>query len=687
MSTTIKRFLTLCSLAVFCAALWACGSATRKTSDDADGEALPDLTDTMDGVEAVDIPADGSDGADCVDNDGDGRGPGCPEGLDCDDDDPLHWNDCPDCAATHAPGCPCLPGESYACYEGPAETRMVGACVDGTRFCEEGFLGDCVGQQLPSSIESCGNDLDDDCNGAGDEEVYGPCGDCDTTCRSEGDVIPDPDDPHSDGVVDNPDGPGIVLGSSEIDAGFAWIANAGEGTVSKLRLTDGVEVGRYRVGKWGTSDDQPSRTAVDSLGNAYVANRAHVSANNQASVTKLAGDLSFCTDRNGNGSYETSTGPTPLPLGEDECVIWTVDVGNPGGCARALAIDFGDPEDPLTPGNPWVGLWSEMRFLKMDPEDGHVLDEVAIDVNPYGAAIDGDGWIWISGMNPAPGYIQRFSTVTGEVQAAISTSGTGCGHDSGPYSPYGICVDTENRVWVGSWSAHVCRYNPSDGTWLAVNVNLDVARGVAADRSGYVWASNYGGGGNWIHGIQMDTGAIDFTYSIAGSAPIGVGVDQLDQVWTVNQGSETATRLVKATEVLTETPVGTSPYTYSDFTGYQRSIMMDEGRWYHAFHRCNNKPEDRWGELTWDVDTPSDSTVTIFGYSAETEDALLTMDPVRLALIAPDAPPADITAIFADAGVPLYEWLGILVVLRPSSDLLSPVVRAVEVKWHCHELG
>jgi hypothetical protein len=48
---------------------------------------------------------------------------------------------------------------------------------------------------------------------------------------------------------------------------FAWIANSGEGTVSKIDTQTGVEVARYRTGPNGAADS-PSRTAVDADGDA-----------------------------------------------------------------------------------------------------------------------------------------------------------------------------------------------------------------------------------------------------------------------------------------------------------------------------------------------------------------------------------------------------------------------------------
>jgi hypothetical protein len=641
-------------------------------------------TSTTDSTDSADTSTDGG----CVDEDGDGHGYGCEAGLDCDDADPEHWSDCEDCDETHAAGCECEAGEEYDCYEGPPGTADVGACRSGTRFCEFGYLGLCVGQVLPGSMEVCGDGVDNDCNGMGDEEVTSACGDCDPTCHSEGDVEPDPADPYSEGITDNPDGPGVVLGTTEINAGYAWVANADEGTVSKLRLSDGVEMARYRVGLWGTGDDQPSRTAVDSLGNAYVASRAHVSTtNNQPSVTKMAGDERYCVDRNGDTTITTSTGPTPLPLGEDECVLWTVPVGGPGGCARALAIDLGETEF-WSGGSPWVGMWTEMRFFKLDEDDGTVLETVDVGVNPYGAAIDRDGWIWVSGMRPVPGYIQRFHTGTLIVDPPISMTGTGCDSPVDTiYSPYGISIDPDNRVWVGSWSSNVCRYNPSDGSFFTVTLALSLSRGVAADADGTIWASNYGTGANRIVGFDGDDGTGMIAYDIAGVTPIGVGVDELGQVWTVNQASNTATRLVKSTATISETTVGTGPYTYSDFTGYQRSLMMPDGRWEHVFERCSENTEDHWGGIDWDVDTPPGTQITIYGFSADHPDSLTTATPVLLAEIPPDSPPADITAAFHDAGVYLGIYLRIVVILEPSPEHTSPVFRSVDVQWHCHEMG
>ncbi len=91
----------------------------------------------------------------CVDTDQDGYGFGMAcacAGLDCDDND--------DKVADNA---------ILTCYSGPANTAGVGACQAGTRTCTAGVAGPCVGEVVPSG-EAC-NLEDDDCDGQVDENL------------------------------------------------------------------------------------------------------------------------------------------------------------------------------------------------------------------------------------------------------------------------------------------------------------------------------------------------------------------------------------------------------------------------------------------------------------------------------------------------------------------------------------
>ena len=169
----------------------------------------------------------------------------------------------------------------------------------------------------------------------------------------------------SSGVESGPNGE-LQLGQTRTESSFGWIANTEFATITKLDLNTGGQIAEYDSalldgtngarppGEMCINDPMrpgqgncPSRTAVDLRGAVYVANRAF---DHQATVTKIAGREEDCVDRDGDGVIRTSrdlnsNGQIDSDNGEflgqeDECLLWTVDVGGPsGGVARAVAVD------------------------------------------------------------------------------------------------------------------------------------------------------------------------------------------------------------------------------------------------------------------------------------------------------------------------------------------------------------
>lgn len=108
---------------------------------------------------------------------GSGRFSECVGGVlptepNCASTDDFSCNGAPD-----SEDCGCTPGMARACYTGPAGTRAVGLCVDGTQTCvqlDAGLNGwtACSGDRLPTEVV-CSSTADSNCNGRADAEDCG----------------------------------------------------------------------------------------------------------------------------------------------------------------------------------------------------------------------------------------------------------------------------------------------------------------------------------------------------------------------------------------------------------------------------------------------------------------------------------------------------------------------------------
>lgn len=168
----------------------------------------------------ADGDADGDsdgDGDACVDDDGDGYDaatPLCESGDDCHDgDDSIHPGAeevCGDsidnnCDGTIDESCPCIDGALQLCSSvgDPASLTIEMICEPGIQYCIAGVWSDeCIGEVGPRE-ETC-NGLDDDCDGAIDEGLLNPLGECDDG------TPPPPEDcgptGEGNGIDDNGDG-------------------------------------------------------------------------------------------------------------------------------------------------------------------------------------------------------------------------------------------------------------------------------------------------------------------------------------------------------------------------------------------------------------------------------------------------------------------------------------------------
>ncbi len=638
----------------------------------------------------------------CVDPDSDGYGQGCVLGADCNEQDAQQNFSC-DCSVAAFRGCACQENDEQSCFESNSALLGKGRCAQGIRRCEVGLWGPCVGQILPEK-ERC-DAVDNDCNGQVNEGLT-----CTTNCGSrcqetasgpgtdnEFEVTPET----ASGIQQDPDGSiSLQQGATTVPLTFMWIANSSEGTVSKVNTQTGKEEGRYvsaltsadprNRGHAPVTGNNPSRTAVDFNGDVWVANRAHSTSGLQGTVTKIAN--SDCVDVNGNGQIDTSkdvngngkidkADPQEFLGDADECILFTVDVGNPGGIPRAVALDGGGPD--IRQGNAWIGLYNDKKVVKLDAQTGAKMVELAVGISPYGAAIDSKGVLWATSLGEGKAQIVALNTVTQSVGPVI-TLGASC------TGSYGIAVDQAGRVWVGGWGFDgACRYNPADGSTFVVPVpGAGNGRGIAVDGKGNVWVahSNSAVPARFTRfraddGSEVET--FDFAPELAGLAAntttkaitIGVGVDFDGNIWGVNQGWNGACRLNTTSGEKACFPVGSGPYTYSDFTGFAlRNITSPSGTFRQVFAGCV-VGQTRWKQVLWDAVVLDGTSLSIFVHAADSRDGLLAA-PRHGPFI---ASPADLFTTAELTGA----FLMVEVVMATEVDGLSPILKSLGTQFIC----
>lgn len=383
----------------------------------------------------------------------------------------------------------------------------------------------------PVGDEVC-NGLDDDCNGVADEGFTLRC-----STTEDGVVAELTGDGFADGIVRNllrGNDIGVALPSLPARNESIWVAASADDLVSRIRISDGVEVGRYIVG------NNPSRTAVDGEGNAWVAMRGSLNDDGDPGeplegVVKIDGN---CTPA-----------VTP-PLATRECVL--LDLEDVGNLLRGVAID--------ARGDVWIGAHAGAEVIQLHGRTGEVLQRVPMDpfARPYGLAIDEAGYVWVAAVQ-GDVHVLRVDPVLGAVDVALDFD------QLDRNTPYGIAADGIGGIWFGSQTANVFRVDAETFEVTHEHAIGRATRGVAVDDRGLVWAAD--SFQNMLVAADPESGEVLHEIPV-GTGPVGVAVDHDGFVWAANVFSDDVTRVDPVSgDVLGTFPVGRTPYTYSDMTG------------------------------------------------------------------------------------------------------------------------
>ncbi len=474
-----------------------------------------------------------------------------------------------------------------------------------------------------------------------------PCADFTRTYTTDADFL----EGTLDGVITNSDQ--LELAPTGTTFEFAWIANTGEGTVSKVSTVTGNEVARYYTGPADTYGEHwylnPSRTAVDADGNCWVANR---NPGGVASITQIlanGGD-----DRNSNATIETSFDASAngeiepgemLDWGDDERVVrhYLIGSGPPDDLARGLAFD--------KTGFLWVALHNSLRVVKLDPNlpmsiyspdmppsappELISISLAGIGLAPYGLA-----------LSPNGKFYTCYGEKAAEIDPGLASGGTAAGPAVTQYiqhpgdNNYGLVVDSDCIVWLAkSWSTDAItgygaiRWDPSVGVgdpslgWAPTAAGAPgYGRGITVDYDGNIWmvanddpvynVVKYDNTGSWLG--NYPTGLI-------GTVGIGAGPD--GDMIVVGTSSNAWAKIDKDTGAIIAMPgpqlTGVAPYTYSDFTGSMSNIVaLQQGFW--TVTTDGGSSGLSWYLVDWTDTTPPGTDVLVEARTAFTLGSLAT---------------------------------------------------------------
>ncbi len=538
----------------------------------------------------------------------------------------------------------------------------------------------------------------------------------DTSCssvRSGGAGRPFSDEGRQGVEYDMPAG-GLVVRAMARNTDYLWIPNTNESTLSKWDATTATEIGRYRVGLPAgecvgrccheNGCNMPSRTVVDGAGDAFVASRGFAM---QGSVTKIAADRRDCIDRNMNGMIDTSTGPMDVkPYGQDECVLWTSNVGPPGVLIRSIAIDKGDEMNPQ--GTPWAGACGDLNannnggVWQLNTRTGETVRHVAFGGCTYGATVTPDGTLW---EHSAYNAITPFNTVAGTAGASVRVP---AGMRGGCTYSYGITADVRGRIWLsGRGCRDVIGYDPAMAQWTRVDLSAHIPAGgasglgITVDPMNRVWvpistAADWTGptkvayfnADGFVAGGDVPAASVTaLTPTIPHANPTAIGADRAGNIWVASAAA--GGQLLRYEPMMNRWQGFSGPnrvYTYTDFTGGVRRLLIGTGRYSEDYETCMG---GTYGELVWSADTPMGTSLTFAIQIADSRPGLAMAPSITLGIAPRDASPINIAEKLRMAGVMnIGRFARITVTFTPnSSPVATPVLRSMAFTWRCGGSG
>lgn len=362
-----------------------------------------------------------------------------------------------------------------------------------------------------------------------------------------------------------PDAGGMACGGNgmgEPEWSYIWVANSGEGTISKINTITLMEEGRYRTR--ADAGGSPSRTSVNLTGDVAVANRA-------TGITKVVALPENCDEmNNGQPGLQTSSGKFDvLAWDQDDCVAWHTPF--PGfnnqrpvaWTSGFLDVNTCEVVDQFV----WTTVAvhsqaSSLHVFRLNGDDGSVDEDIPIPeigagyFQGYGGAVDSMNNFWFITYDTDQLVKVDYETL----DYTIYPVQPGC--------PYGFAIDSLDRPWTGDFCSGSGYFDPMTEQWTVLNGMLGY--GLQEDAEGVMWLGTFSPPG--LRGIDVATNQEVKWIHLPTNSSRGVSVDFEGFVWFVDM-EQSAWKVDTDAETWESYSGLNGPYTYSDMTGYGLNLV------------------------------------------------------------------------------------------------------------------
>ncbi len=306
----------------------------------------------------------------------------------------------------------------------------------------------------------------------------------------------------------------------------------------------------------------------------------------------------------------------------------------------------------------------------------------------YGAVVTPDGTLWQHTLSQG---ITPVNVQTGAVGALISTRDV----DPNLRGTYGVTADADGRIWMSLPGQGAIGYDPATRQMSWINLGRDFGSvntgyGLTVDVNNHVWAATPTRAFEWsARAFQpnREIANIDITVHNYGAisnfnSVSGIGSDRRGRIWmSTIQAGGSLVRLDPRTDTIATFAGPSGVYTYSDFTGSVRRLLIGTGSHNENY---DTQCDPQYGDFRWAGTTPVGSALQFVFRTAMTQDGLDAATPVTLGSIPADTP-LDVTARMLAAGVIAgrYARISTSFTTTRGNPPQSPVLQTLALSWRC----